>query len=70
VVAVEGVNACSPWGTVNLWDFCSFWFSIFSCWKSLSLALKSSLFLLIFVGGEWGGGGIFLGIFSSRFSSA
>ena len=69
MVAVEDVNACSPWGTVNLWEFCA----VFSCWKSFSLALKSSLFLLVLFGGEFGGcrgGGIFLGIFSSRFSSA
>ena len=50
--AVEDVNSFSPWGTVKLFEI----FAVFSCWKSLSFALKSSLFLLTILCGEFGGG--------------
>ena len=71
VVAGVDVNSFSPWGTVKLFGI----FAVFSsCWKSLSFALKSSLFLLFLLSGDFGGGGggggIFLGIFSFKFISA
>ena len=50
--AVEDVNSFSPWGTVKLFGI----FAVFSsCWKSLSFALKSSLFLLCLLCGGFGG---------------